>query len=315
MAVDFNTVKFLFWARKLGASYERTLTLGHMGFTCSRRKLHQAVHDFGLPGTSKEIDRCLYRVPMTGLYADELFRFLGAREIVTSDYSAFEGANYLHDLNERYPEDMRGRFDMVLDGGTLEHIFNYPAALRHCLELLRPGGHFVTITPAHNFMGHGFYQFSPELFFRVFQKENGFTLRKMVLFKWLAEDATFFEVKDPAVSGYRTELFSGKPMLLAVLAQRTAEVPVLARPPQESDYAALWEKHRKSPAQAVATRSGWLWRLRVALNPYWPGRLLFWKGQMIERRRVGPPSLNNHRHFRRLSKKNFHREDSTPPSQ
>jgi hypothetical protein len=315
MAVDFNAVKFLFWAKKLGASYERTVTLGHLHFTCSRRKLHRAVRDFGLPGTAEEIDRCLYRVPMTPLFSDEFLRFLGAKEIVTSDYSDFEGATYLHDLNERYPEDMRGRFDMVLDGGTLEHIFNCPAALRHCMELIRLGGHFVTITPSHNFMGHGFYQLSPELFFRVFQEGNGFTLRKMVLFKWLAEDATFYEVKDPAVTGYRTELFSATPMLLAVLAQRTAEVPILARPPQESDYVAVWEKQRKSPAPAAAARSGWLWRLRVALNPYWPSRLLFWKNYLIGRWHNGRPSLNNPRHFRRLSRKEICREGSTPTGQ
>jgi hypothetical protein len=102
-------------------------------------------------------------------------------------------------------------------------------------------------------------------------------------------------------------------MLLAVLAQRTAEVPVLARPPQESDYAAVWEKHRKSPAPAIVARSGWLWRLRAAMNPYWPGRFLFLKNNLIERWRVGWPSLSNRRHFRRLSRKNFHREESTSP--
>lgn len=310
--IDFNNVKLMFWARKLGASYERTLTLGHLGFTCSRRKLHRAARNFGLPGTPEEIDRCVYRDPMTPLFVDELLRFLGAKEIVSSDYSNFEGATHIHDLNERYPEAMRGHFDMVLDGGTFEHIFDYPAALRHCMELIRPGGHFLTTTPVHNFMGHGFYQISPELFFRVFQDENGFALRKIVLYKWLAEDATFFEVKDPAVTGCRTELFSAAPMLLGVLAQRTREVPILARPPQQSDYEAVWEKHQKSSAFALAARSGWLWRLRVALNPYWPGRLLFWKNHLLERRRVGRASLGNPRHFRRLSKNEIFLEGAIP---
>jgi hypothetical protein len=35
------------------------------------------------------------------------------------------------------------------------------------------------VTPANNQMGHGFYQFSPELFFRVFSQENGYLLRAL----------------------------------------------------------------------------------------------------------------------------------------
>jgi len=93
----------------------------------------------------------------------------------------------------------RSRFTLVLDGGTLEHVFDYPAALRQCLELVALSGHFITIAPAQNQMGHGFYQISPELFFRVLSGENGFTLRKMVLFDTSRIDAPFFEVRDPAL--------------------------------------------------------------------------------------------------------------------
>ena len=62
---------------------------------------------------------------MTALYADEFFRFLGAKEMASVDLSNFEEATMLHDLNERFPEKVRGHFDLVVDGGTLEHIFNY----------------------------------------------------------------------------------------------------------------------------------------------------------------------------------------------
>jgi len=309
MGLDLNSVQFLLRARKQGVCFGSVLTIGRLKLDVFPGKMRQLLQQHHLP------DEPFREEGNLGGFAEEFFHCLGARTVQSLDASPYEGAALVHDLNQPIPNDWKERFDVVCDGGTLEHVFNFPVALRNCMELVKVQGYLFLDSPGNNWFGHGFYQFSPELFFRVFQKENGFELRKMVLFKWPAEDATFFEVKDPAVSGYRTELFSGKPMLLAVLAQRTAEVPVLARPPQESDYAALWEKHRKSPAQAVAARSGWLWRLRAALNPYWPGRLLFWKGQMIERRRVGPPSLNNPRHFRRLSRKNFHREDSTPPSQ
>ena len=61
-----------------------------------------------------------------------------------------------------------GQFDVVYDGGTLEHVFNFPVALRNAMELLRPGGRLFTIhTCANNLCGHGFYQFSRELFYRT----------------------------------------------------------------------------------------------------------------------------------------------------
>ena len=219
------------------------------------------------------------------------------------DRSDFEGATLLHDLNERFAEEHRGHFTLVLDGGTLEHVFDYPSALRHCLELVALRGHFITISaPAQNLMGHGFYQFSPELFFRVFTAENGFALRKIILYDTSQIDAPFFEVYDPAVTGKRTELNSGRPMHLAVLAQRTETKPILARPPQQSDYAAAWEKYRASTPMSSLSGSR-IERLRAALNPYWP----YWLRRL--RRRLayswsrGAPTLRNRRHFRRLPRR------------
>ena len=317
MGVDYNAVKLLLWGKKIGVSFERALTLGHQGFDCSPRRLRQAVRDFGLPGDRQAIDQCFERIPMQGLYADGLLRFLGAREIVSVDKSDFEGATLLHDLNERFPESYRGRFTFVFDGGTLEHIFNYPAALRNCLELLANGGHFLTIVPAHSMMGHGFYQISPELFFRVFSAENGFALRQIVLYAAAKTDAAFFEVNDPAITGQRSGLVSKWPLLLGALAQRTAGVPILARSPQQSDYASAWERRRGAPACPAEANAGLPWRIRTALNPYWPYWLRRWKQRLFYkfRERGGSSSLSNRAHFRRLSREEmFHGQDAAPPA-
>ena len=311
MACDFNTVKIFFWAKNLGVSFEKSLTLGHQGFVCSPNRFRLAVRDFGLPGTREQMDRCFQHPPFRGLYADEMFRFLGAQEVVSVDRSDFEGANLLHDLNEPFPESHRRRYSLVFDGGTLEHIFNYPAALRHCLELVRPGGHFLTIPPAQNAMGHGFYQISPELFFRVFSADNGFALRKIILFD-SKTDAAFFQVNDPAVTGRRMELISSRSLQLAALAQRVAVTPIFARPPQQSDYVADWEKFRRSPPNAAPAFPGLLGRLRVALNPYWPYWLRNWKRTLIGSWKRGSPGLSNRQHFRKLDYRQICRERVNP---
>jgi SAM-dependent methyltransferase len=304
MGLDINSVKFLLWAKNLGVSFERTLTLGHQGFSCSPAKFKRAINNFGLSGTQDEIDKCFSHIPFTPLFADGFFRFLGAKETASVDRSDFEGATLLHDLNERFPENLRSRFDLVVDGGTLEHIFDYPAALRHCLELLRVGGHFLTITPASGQMGHGFYQFSPELFFRVFSAENGFAIRKIILFDSSKTESAFYELKDPAITGQRSELSSAKPLLLIMLATKIAEARLFTKTPQQSDYVALWESHQKIAAdQKAVNHSGWFQKWRIKLNPYWPYWLRRsrdncrnWKNRWQQ----GAPTLNNQRHYRKL---------------
>jgi hypothetical protein len=156
MGLELNSINFLLWAKNLGVSFQRTLTLGRQNFYCSPVKFKRALQDFGIPATPEQIDRCFQHDLFTPLYADEFLRLLGAQETASVDRSDFEGATLLHDLNDRFADQMRGHFDLVLDGGTLEHIFNYPAALRHCMEVVRIGGHFIAITPAAGLMGHGF---------------------------------------------------------------------------------------------------------------------------------------------------------------
>ena len=77
-------------------------------------------------------------------------------------------------MNLPIGDDLKRKFSVVIDGGTLEHVFNFPVAIKNCMQMLDVGGHFFVHTMANNFMGHGFYQFSPELFYRVFSPENGF---------------------------------------------------------------------------------------------------------------------------------------------
>jgi hypothetical protein len=72
-------------------------------------------------------------------------------------------------------------FSVVYDGGTIEHVFNAVQAFKNGMEMVRVGGHFIQVNPANNFMGHGFWQFSPELIYRVFSAENGFNIRGVFL--------------------------------------------------------------------------------------------------------------------------------------
>jgi hypothetical protein len=90
----------------------------------------------------------------------------------------------------------------VFDGGTLEHVFNFPTTIAGCLSLPKVGGHHIMTSPANNQMGHGFYQFSPDLFYRVFSPENGYELRALFLAPTYSE-GQWFAINDPAKVGAR----------------------------------------------------------------------------------------------------------------
>lgn len=54
---------------------------------------------------------------------------LGASSITVLDASPYEGADTIHDMNTPVPEVWHGRYDVVIDSGSLEHIFNFSVAI------------------------------------------------------------------------------------------------------------------------------------------------------------------------------------------
>ncbi len=93
------------------------------------------------------------------------FGALGFARVSALDVSDFEGADVIHDLNRPLPEALHGRFDAVVNGGSLEHVFHLPSALSCVFDALRVGGRAVHIAPTSNLIDHGFYSFSPTLLY------------------------------------------------------------------------------------------------------------------------------------------------------
>ena len=107
------------------------------------------------------------------------------------------------------------------------------------MEMVKVGGHFIQITVANDFIGHGFYQFSPELIYRVFSAENGFKVEAVALHEMLA-GGKWYRMQDPATLGHRVELTTRGPSYLLTLAAKTADAPIFAAWPQQSDYVTMW---------------------------------------------------------------------------
>jgi len=239
VGIDRNLADFLLSARDNGVDFERVATLGRLNLFIDHRSLRTVFRRHGVHLTDAEI-RALRTA--NGGYAEPFLRCLRAQEIVSIDASCYEQASVIHDMNRPIGDELKRRFSVVLDGGTLEHVFNFPIAIQNCMELLKVGGHFFAHTMANNFMGHGFYQFSPELFYRVLSPENGFRVHRAVMFESRIGNPRWYEAADPEEVGERVELINSRPTYLLIHAERIADVPIFATPPQQADYGALWKK-------------------------------------------------------------------------
>lgn len=86
------------------------------------------------------------------------------------DIDSYEGADHLFDLNEpECPSTLHSRFDLIVDGGSLEHCFNLPNALNSLNMMLRDNGVVFHTNPANKMLDHGFFQISPTLYSDYYQ--------------------------------------------------------------------------------------------------------------------------------------------------
>ncbi len=233
MAIDINSAQLLVAAWKAGAKFDSSITLGrqHLNvFPARMVKLleHQGANAEAFKAAKPEC-----------AFAESLFRALGAKQVSMLDNSDYEGASIVHDLNQPIKPEWREQFDAVCDGGTLEHVFNFPTALRNCMELCREGGRVFIHTCANNLCGHGFYQFSPELFYRAFSAENGFEVERMIIHR-VGPFGAWRQVTDPQKIRERVELITFTPVQMMIQARRVAIKPIFATTPQQSDYTVMW---------------------------------------------------------------------------
>ena len=112
-----------------------------------------------------------------------LFKAYGIEEVHSVDYSDYEGADIIFDLNEaELPEEYRNRFDLVVNGGTLEHVYNITHAMDNINHLVAPNGTVLHISPCSGWVDHGFYSISPT-FYKDYYENNSkvFELKKVYL--------------------------------------------------------------------------------------------------------------------------------------
>jgi hypothetical protein len=203
MGIDRVTLAYLSSVSKMG----ETLTVGRQG-----------VYISGMEG-----------------YCEPIFseRF-GATKIDSVDNSDYEQATIIHDMN--HPWKPPQKYDTVFDGGCLEHIYNVPQALVNISNACKVGGQIIHILPTNNYCGHGFYQFSPELFFSLYKESNGY--RDTTVHVCDMSNGQVTVVPKPE-NGRRVEYRSSTEMVVMV---RTVLNGEFRHYVQQSDYEHEWKK-------------------------------------------------------------------------
>lgn len=234
MGLDNASVKFCCAAKSSGVDFRNSLFIGRQSLSPDEDVLQRVFAVQGIDARASEL-------LANHRYGEEFFSLLGATDVKSLDYSNYEDATFIHDLNSPVPEELKGKFSVVYDGGTIEHVFNVPQALKNCMEMVEVGGHFLQVNAANNYMGHGFWQFSPELLFRVFSPVNGFKTEAVLLHE-VAPRGRWYSVKDPDSVHSRVVLCNRKPTYILTIAKKVSTAEVFRTTPMQSDYSKLWEE-------------------------------------------------------------------------
>ena len=224
MALTFHTFKFLEKLKNENFFFGETLSLGRLNNLINKDEFKTLKVAFS-----------------DDTYADNiLFENFNLKSLNSLDYSEFENADIICDLNEPI-EKLKKQFDTILDFGTSEHVFNISQCLKNISDLCKINGHIIHCLPANNNCGHGFWQFSPELFFNMYSKKNGFKNTEIFLIN-LFDKKNWYKVNKQKL-GERLELNSSEPLYILVKTKKIEKN--YFKNINQSDYEYQWSETSK----------------------------------------------------------------------
>jgi hypothetical protein len=178
-----------------GVPGPRVSFLGVPDISCSQAALRAALMSSEPDGDWQAFHRRSDAEPLSLI---ELTAWLGFPTIETLDVSDYEGATHRFDLNaDHFSLDQLETSSLIVDAGTLEHVFNIPNALDQLRHKLIEGGVIIHLNPGNGFFEHGFWQISPTLY-RNYYSSAGFSIEAMGFYqsspsRGLLADITFLK--------------------------------------------------------------------------------------------------------------------------
>ena len=82
--------------------------------------------------------------------------------------------------NDEVPAELLGRYDMVTNFGTTEHVANQLQSFKIAHDLATPGGLMLHVLPASGGLNHGLVSYNPK-FFWMLGRSNGYKIAFMTM--------------------------------------------------------------------------------------------------------------------------------------
>jgi hypothetical protein len=149
----------------------------------------------------------------------------------------------LHNLNIAISAHLIEHFDSGIDFGVMEQIFNASTAFHNAVQMIKVGGYYLAALPANNTVGHGFYQFSPELFFSLLTEKNGME-SPLLLAREMTPRGRFRIIPNPSDIGDRVLIESWREIYLFVASRKIASTPS-SLDVNQFDYVLHWTQNTK----------------------------------------------------------------------
>tara|TARA_B100000989_G_scaffold49488_1_gene32537 strand:- start:3554 stop:4402 length:849 start_codon:yes stop_codon:yes gene_type:complete len=162
--------------------------------------------DLGCQTPSISIDNIIefLQINKKKIYEDQIFNLKKLKETKFSTYDFFKSLNYLEyksidingalgsfhfDLNftiqDKY--NFHEQYDLVINNGTGEHIFNQYSFFNNFHNLTKKNGYMLNILPFIDWINHGFYNFNPIIFADMAASNNYEIIKISLANRWGSE--------------------------------------------------------------------------------------------------------------------------------
>jgi hypothetical protein len=189
MGMSMDRLLYLQAKGLLNKEKQRLLDIGpQCVYGITRTKIEQFLNNFGDPTLTgakleAEIERLIYfSTPRPGERTTLLSEIT---DLTSIEYNSFDVCPGLKteilDLNfQRLPSPHGCCYDVVLNFGTTEHIFNQWNCFEVIHDACKVGGTMYHDLPANGYLTHGYYSYTP-LFFKDLAEANQYTVEDLFL--------------------------------------------------------------------------------------------------------------------------------------
>jgi SAM-dependent methyltransferase len=167
----------------LSAKNCRILDIGPQNVYFAReQEIRQFLHNQGVAKISDDVSRKIKEIEYfsTPRPEERTTMFSDLTELTGIEYRGFDICPAPHteifDLNfDGCPEKYRGHFDVVLNFGTTEHVFNQWNSFEVIHDATKIGGVIYCVLPMSAYLDHGYYCYTP-LFFKDMAAANDYEM-------------------------------------------------------------------------------------------------------------------------------------------